>query len=882
MSVTLLSYQVPAADALEAALSKHRVALDLSDCGTGKTIVACEVLKRLSASQNIVVCPKVVVPTWLRWAKEMGVAVTALTYEKLRLGKTGLGYWRNKTFQWTVADDAVIVFDEAHRVGGQNTQNSRMARDAGPFRKLLLSATLAESPLQMRAIGHLTGLTTWADWYGWCLRNGCGRQHWGGLIFPAWPTGRGMSSDEKEAVQAKVRAEVLASVNSYLLPDFGYRVKISDLGDAFPEGVVTADAYDMGNEQEIIAAYNQLTDDLASATSELEREQAETSALQIIERVKVSAFAEMARDLMEQGQSVVIITNFRASLQALCEELKCGGVYGGQNDAERATVVDEFQANTTHCIIVNIQAGGVGLSLHDLHGQRQRVMLISPTFSSKNLRQCLFRTRRQGSQSAAIARIVYAANTPEEDVCERVAVKLQNIDLLNDGDLSLLPKKNLNKLNAAVSEPSNQTIMTCQQTPINQSLSPSEPAESSPSDTAKSEATSTKTESSTKKPSRKKSPVTTSGPATASLAIEASENRKHAKHSPSSLKYKLECPGWLNEQSNEPNVWAERGTRGHAAVEVMSSAGLEDDPNLKSAVDMCIAYVRSLLNSIPGKTQTLREVKLKVLDQYGHADLVLLCEDGTAHLLDWKFAHNLYKADAPQFWAYSLGVFDGWPVKSVEIHVLHPWLNSISKQTFTRDGDYLTLLGKVRRIIARATACDPKDFTLNSGCTYCARAGTCPALAATAATIATRYDSQFQLPDGSLHGSEIRDPEILSRLLELAPIIEKATAGWRNAALNLWQQDGVPIPGFSLMERNGSRKITAPIVAYQLFLDKGGKAEDYARVADVPMGELEDLFASLAPKGSKGAAKQELNDLLLDRDAISVGKSSFFLKRNKQ
>ena len=881
VSVTLLPYQVPAADALVAALNKHSVALDLSDAGVGKTFHTCEVLRRLAPSKAVVVCPKVVVPTWRRWAAEFGIEVEALTYEKLRLGKTGLGHWRHKTFEWTVPKDTIIVFDEAHRVGGQNTQNARMARDAKPFRKILLSATLAESPLQMRAVGHLTGMTTWGDWYAWCLRNGCGRQHWGGLIFPAWPKGRGMTADEKEAIQSQERARVLKQFHEYLLPEYGCRVRISDLGDAFPSGIVTADAYDMGSVEEITAAYDQMQAEIESATTELERERAATNALQIIERVKVPALAEMARDLVEQGQSVVIITNFRASLDALREELQCGGVYGGQADAERDAAVEAFQANTSHCIIVNIQAGGVGLSLHDLHGQRQRVMLISPTFSSKLLRQVLFRTRRQGSQSPAIAHIVYADGTPENDVCKRAALKLQNIDLLNDGDLSLnglsVPLSNNEEFTEQESIQHPMSTNSCDQS---SQPTPSTPVESSPNDTTKSGATSTKKASSTKKRSPKAASVTTSGQPTES-AVSAMEARTHAKHSPSSLKYKWACPGWRGEESDGPNKWADRGTRGHAAVEVMNSAEISDDPNLKTAVDMCIAYVKHLRTTLTGSYEEHREVKLRVLDQYGHADLVITTAGGEAHLLDWKFASNLYEVNSPQFWAYTLGVFDRFFVHSVHVHVLHPWLNVISTHTFTRNDDYLRLMAAVRQTIAQAVAEDPASFSVNSGCVYCARAATCPALASLAATVAARYDNLPELPDGSLHGSEIKDPAVLAQLLSLAPVVEKAAAGWRQAALRTWQEDGVPIPGYNLNERAGARKVTSALTAYELFLEKGGKPEDFARITDVPLGDLEDLFASLAPKGKKGAAKQELNDLLLDRDAISFGNSSFYLQKQK-
>jgi superfamily II DNA or RNA helicase len=85
--------------------------------------------------------------------------------------------------------------------------------------------------------------------------------------------------------------------------------------------------------------------------------------------------------------------------------------------------------------LVNTAAGGAGLSLHDLNGKYPRMAIISPTPSAVNLRQVLGRIHRDGAKSKALQKIVFAANTEEEDVCENVKKKLHNLDIINDGDL---------------------------------------------------------------------------------------------------------------------------------------------------------------------------------------------------------------------------------------------------------------------------------------------------------------------------------------------------------------------------------------------------------------------------------------------------------------
>jgi len=94
-----------------------------------------------------------------------------------------------------------------------------------------------------------------------------------------------------------------------------------------------------------------------------------------------------------------------------------------------------FQEDKTRICLCMIQAGGVGLSLHDLNGKYPRTTLITPTFSARELKQALGRTPRMNGLSKCIQKIVYAAGTVEAKACAAVRGKLDNISALNDGDL---------------------------------------------------------------------------------------------------------------------------------------------------------------------------------------------------------------------------------------------------------------------------------------------------------------------------------------------------------------------------------------------------------------------------------------------------------------
>ena len=86
-------------------------------------------------------------------------------------------------------------------------------------------------------------------------------------------------------------------------------------------------------------------------------------------------------------------------------------------------------------ILVNIAAGGAGLNLHDLNGNFPRLALICPSYSAVLMRQSTGRIWRDSAKTKSIQKIVFVANTVEEEVCKSVNQKLENLDLLNDGDL---------------------------------------------------------------------------------------------------------------------------------------------------------------------------------------------------------------------------------------------------------------------------------------------------------------------------------------------------------------------------------------------------------------------------------------------------------------
>ena len=81
-------------------LNEGKHTLDTSEVGTGKTVVAAYLAKKLTERRGMrvaIICPKAVIPMWDREMIDMGVEPDCvLNYEKIRTGKTAFMKKRGK------------------------------------------------------------------------------------------------------------------------------------------------------------------------------------------------------------------------------------------------------------------------------------------------------------------------------------------------------------------------------------------------------------------------------------------------------------------------------------------------------------------------------------------------------------------------------------------------------------------------------------------------------------------------------------------------------------------------------------------------------------------------------------------------------------------
>jgi superfamily II DNA or RNA helicase len=450
-----------------------RCALDGSDTGTGKTYVAAAVAAALDRG-TLAVVPKISQTAWARVGEALGAEYDVIGWEKLRTGKTPFGWWdhpyvlrtylkctrcfevvttqecRNQfhgihcvevhkvrhnygKFNWHPGVEFVI-FDEVHRANAADQSlNSEMLigakRQGIPV--LGLSATPASSPLHFRALGYMLDLHALKgvnSYQRWSRRYGC-RPH---PQFKGWAW---MVGEEKQK-------GIMENIHRQVFPASGVRVRTSEI-PGFPKRIVEASLFDLEGSGRINALYEEMRDAIQELhdvkEGDVDPENPLTQLLRVrqeIELLKVPVVVELVGDYLAQGKSVAVFVNFRQTIEELSKRLKCKDIIDGTVVGKaRQGVIDSFQADTIHCVLVNSKAGGISVGLHDVLGNRSRVGLVMPDVSAVVVRQVFGRLPRDGGKSTAFYRMILAANTKEEDIYKKVSVKSNNIDALLDSDL---------------------------------------------------------------------------------------------------------------------------------------------------------------------------------------------------------------------------------------------------------------------------------------------------------------------------------------------------------------------------------------------------------------------------------------------------------------
>jgi superfamily II DNA or RNA helicase len=399
----LLNYQYLHVFNLLTSIKTNNIIIDGSDTGTGKTYCAIALAKQLNL-RPLIICPKSVINCWYKVCDYFNVRpLTIVNYETIKNGKMytdkklinrkDCPYFKiiNDKFTWNLPKNSLLIFDEVHKCKNKKTTNGKLLLSIKKVQKaLLLSATLADTIDSFHIYGYLL------NYY-----NNIKRAN-------SW-----IKSVMRES--AKVN-----KLYKYIYPKFGSRMMIKDLGDKFPKNHISAFTgnLDPKVESEINTMFEYVDKKMkVLKTNKVGKDESSRVLAKItkvrmkIEKYKIPIFEELAKNGLSEGKSIIIFMNYLKNMFRLAELLntKCL-VNGLQTIAERNKNIEDFQSNKSKVIICIMKAGSQSINLHDIHGDNPRLTLISPSFSSIDLKQALGRAFRSEAKTNVQQKIIFTAN----------------------------------------------------------------------------------------------------------------------------------------------------------------------------------------------------------------------------------------------------------------------------------------------------------------------------------------------------------------------------------------------------------------------------------------------------------------------------------------
>lgn len=151
---------------------------------------------------------------------------------------------------------------------------------------------------------------------------------------------------------------------------------------------------------------------------------------------KVERCTELAEDILDSGEKVIIMTHFKEPVSVLRELLKKYNPLigtGDQSEAETQKNIDEFRnSKNRNLLIGTAQKIGTGFSMPECH----YMILLDLPFTAANLNQEMDRIFRITSDQAVFIKILLCKNTIDERVRDIVEEKQDLSDYLIDGKLS--------------------------------------------------------------------------------------------------------------------------------------------------------------------------------------------------------------------------------------------------------------------------------------------------------------------------------------------------------------------------------------------------------------------------------------------------------------
>lgn len=354
-----------------------------------------------------------------------------------------------------------------------------------------------------------------------------------------------------------------------------------------------------------------------------------------------------------------------------------------------------------------------------------------------------------------------------------------------------------------------------------------------------------------------------------------------------------ECPGYVKDIFQQDMTAADDGKAIHAAIE-QGDIPATFTPDQRAMVEWCDkvlcneAYKESP-SSISGVGCDIHheyELLIPFIKKPGFIDVLILFDDGTATIIDWKTGRQ--KQEHPdhnlQFRAYACGVWMQNPaLKSIEIIAAYPRLKVVERSTFTYP-DFLASMEKLAEISWKSQNYTGL-LTPNESCGRCGRASECPALMKESFNLVRVTGNELPANLDPMN-VPLDKPHVLAYLRDMVTKMESWGKAVKDRANYFVKQMGMDLPGYRLTTRKGSRKFRngndvlglLKAVFLEISLGTPIRVEDLLAKASFKVDDVEELVE--AAFGPQGLAK--FHEIAEQSAAIDSAEDTVFLTRDKK
>ena len=357
------------------------------DMGLGKTItalVAAKAMQRTVDCPIFVVAPVSLLENWQREAEKVGIQIECWSWAKMPLPLENQEY--------------LLIADEAHFAQTITSKRTQNLLDLAQNKNCIAAWLLTGTPLKngrpinlfplLVATNHPLGQDKWAYHRRYCdayhrVINSRGKT--------VWDVTGAAHLDE---LSKKTEDVILRRKKKECLTELPAKTRLFKETELEPK---QSKAY-KAEITRLVKEYRQRAKD-----GQVDPDAEALVTLNYLRKVgsefKVDAAISLAEEILEQGQSVVIFTEFVESANRLYSRLGGELLTGETPTDERQGMVDRFQSGESKVFVGTIKAGGVGITLT----AASHVILVDRPWTPGDVEQAEDRCHRLGQENAVFA-----------------------------------------------------------------------------------------------------------------------------------------------------------------------------------------------------------------------------------------------------------------------------------------------------------------------------------------------------------------------------------------------------------------------------------------------------------------------------------------------